>query len=158
MAGPVVSAGAAYRVRIDTVATRESVRFVSDLVQLYLTEALSLPAKEPGTSRIRLAIIEAVTNVVRHAYRDRQPGPMSLTLEREGEWLVAVLSDSAECFDPLAGEDRLRRELPRPEELRTGGYGLGIIGQVMDEVHHRYDDQVGNELTLKVRFAKNGHS
>jgi serine/threonine-protein kinase RsbW len=145
-------------VRIDTVATRQCVRLVSNLVQLYLIEALALPADGPETTRIRLAIMEAVTNVVRHAYQGRQPGPMALTLEREGDRLVAVLTDAAECFDPLGGEDGLPREVPRTDELRTGGYGLGIIGSVMDEVHHRYDDQVGNELTLKVRFARNGAS
>jgi serine/threonine-protein kinase RsbW len=158
MAGPVSTTSVSPRVRIDTLATRQSVSLVSNLVQLYLTDALELPAGEPATTRIRLAIMEAVTNVVRHAYRDRQPGRMTLTLEREGDRLVAVLTDSAECFDPLGGEDRLQRQMPRPEDLRTGGYGLGIIGSVMDEVHHRYDDQVGNELTLKVRFARNGGS
>jgi serine/threonine-protein kinase RsbW len=141
------------RVTVEARATRDSLRLLSGVVQVYLREIAGLPEEDPRAVRIRLAIVEATTNVIRHGYSGRDPGPVSLSLERTGDRLQCVLSDHADRFDPFEREPSGQVSLPHPETLATGGYGRGIIGAVMDTVRHRYDPATGNELTMTVRLA-----
>jgi serine/threonine-protein kinase RsbW len=145
--------GTAPRVTVEARATRDSLRILSGVVQVYLREVVGLRDEDPQAVRIRLAIVEATTNVIRHGYAHREPGPVSLSLERNGERLTCVLRDEAERFDPFERQPPAAVALPKPESLATGGYGRGIIGSVMDQVRHRYDPASGNELTMTVRLS-----
>jgi serine/threonine-protein kinase RsbW len=152
MAEAAARTGTAPRVTIETRATRESLRLLSGIVQVYLREVAGLPDDDARAVRIRLAIVEATTNVIRHGYAGREPGPVALSLECDGARLTCILTDRADRFDPFAREPSGGASLPRPESLATGGYGRGIIGAVMDTVRHRYDPAAGNELTMTVRL------
>jgi len=145
--------GTAPRVTVEARATSDSLRVLSGVVQVYLREVAGLPEEDPRAVRIRLAIVEAMTNVIRHAYAQREPGPVGLALECSGDHLTCVLTDHADRFDPFERQSAADVRLPRPETLATGGYGRGIIGAVMDQVRHRYDPATGNELTMTVRLG-----
>ena len=54
-------------------------------------EALQLP--DPVIEDMRLAVTEACTNVVRHAYADGDPGPVEILIRPEGATLLVVVSD-----------------------------------------------------------------
>ncbi len=140
--------GAVSRLRVTVEAGPSAPRFLSDLVQAWLTHALGLDADGSDTVRVRLALVEGMTNVVRHAYDGRVPGPLTLTVWTEGEDLVARIEDEGREFEPRAGYCGL----PRPEELRETGYGLGIMREVMDEVTFQRDDDRVNRLNLRKRL------
>ena len=133
------------RARVDAVPA--SPRFLGDLARVWLTHALGLAAEGPETVRVRLALVEALTNVVRHAYAGRPPGPMEMTLAMDGEEIVAVIEDEGTRFEP-----REDASLPAPSDLRESGYGLGIIREVMDDVEYDHDPERGNRLTLRKRL------
>ncbi|HVJ61640.1 MAG TPA: SpoIIE family protein phosphatase [Tahibacter sp.] len=76
--------------------------------------------------RLVLAVDEACCNIIRHAYRERV-GAITLSLRRDGDVLEFELRDDAPSVDPGC---------VRPRELgvcRSGGLGVAIIDQVMDE-------------------------
>jgi serine/threonine-protein kinase RsbW/stage II sporulation protein AB (anti-sigma F factor) len=81
---------------------------------------------DPPLNDIGLAVSEATTNVVNHAYVDRDPGPMGVR--------IAIGSDEIE----LTIVDEGSGMVPRPD---TPGLGLGmpLIATVTDrfEVQHR---------------------
>src|SRR5690348_18252765 len=75
---------------------------------------------------LKLALTEAVSNSVRHAYADGG-GFVSIAYELSGEALAVEVVDDGKGFDP---------ERPPPlegEELTEGGLGIAIIRTIADE-------------------------
>ena len=66
---------------------------------------------------VGLAITEAVTNVIRHAYPPEHPGPVEVTVDARRERLLLIVEDHG------VGRDGFR---PR-SDLRHGGMGLRLI-------------------------------
>ena len=96
----------------------------------------------PPLEDMALAISEALTNIVLHAYRDAEPGTFSMTVDvKPAEQRVQVL-----IRDSGAGV------APRPDS--TGlGLGLPLIAQVTESFElHDGPDGVGTEvrMTFKV--------
>jgi serine/threonine-protein kinase RsbW len=100
---------------------------------------------------IRLAGEEACTNVINHAYRGLEPGPISLQLHCEPGEVHLVVEDRAPLFPP---EDAPLPDLSSDwENRREGGLGWHLIRQVMDEVRHEPLAGGGNRLELVKRLA-----
>lgn len=76
--------------------------------------------------RLVLAVDEACTNIIRHAYFNCEPGHISLRLTRDGDMLGFELRDEAPPVDPA-------RVRPRDlSECRAGGLGVNFIDELMD--------------------------
>lgn len=90
---------------------------------------LSLSTKEQ--SALWLAVEEAATNVIRHAYLYSQ-GPLRLTVRTAGDYVEFSLHDQGRRLEINEGE---RLDLSRLVETgRKGGLGLYLIEKIMDEV------------------------
>jgi serine/threonine-protein kinase RsbW len=93
---------------------------------------------------IELAVHEACTNIVEHAYAGL-PGRIEiiLSLIREPKRLVVELHDSGRSFK--------LPEITRPDihEPQINGYGLFLIYQLMDEI--RYQPQTGDNRWYLVK-------
>jgi serine/threonine-protein kinase RsbW len=77
---------------------------------------------------LKLALTEAASNSVRHAYAgDDQAGVVEISYELRQDRLVIEVSDEGEGFDPAEAEGA-------PEELSEGGLGIAIIRAIADEV------------------------
>jgi serine/threonine-protein kinase RsbW len=115
------------------------------LARLALTgiaDILTLP--EALVADLKLALTEAVSNSVRHAYAD-ETGFVSISYELTGAALVVEVVDDGRGFDP---------ESPPPlegEELTEGGLGIAIIRSIADEFElHSRPGTRGSRL----RFVK----
>jgi serine/threonine-protein kinase RsbW len=75
---------------------------------------------------LKLALTEACSNSVRHAYRDGREGVVEILYQLQPDRLVIEVSDDGPGFDYVEadGEDR---------ELTEGGLGLAIIRSLSDE-------------------------
>jgi serine/threonine-protein kinase RsbW len=105
-------------------------------------------AREAGVAEddvfaLELAMTEAISNVIRHAYGGDSGREVELELIVDAERLELVVTDGGEPFD--AGDAR-RRDLEDPGE---GGYGLHLIEELMDEV--RREPFAGGTRTHLVR-------
>lgn len=110
-------------------ATIENVRRISEFVRdmgqrLRLTEDMLFD--------IDLAVEEASTNIVRHAYRPGQAGDILLRMEAIDDFVRVTLIDWGLPFDA----DNVRPfDAGAPIETRArGGTGLHLIHSLMDEV------------------------
>jgi serine/threonine-protein kinase RsbW len=94
---------------------------------------------------LKLALTEAASNSVRHAYgSDNDAGVVEISYELRADRLVIEVTDDGEGFDPAAAEGP-------PEELSEGGLGIAIIRAIADEVEiGRQPDGRGSRL----RFEK----
>lgn len=103
---------------------------------------------EGGDSRaIVSALDEAVSNVIRHAYRGETTRPIRIACRFDGRCFEIEISDLGEKFDPLA------QPLPPPDELRAGGRGLFLIRSSTDACEYERDGK-WNRLRLRKVFAR----
>lgn len=114
-----------------------------------LRQALDRIGTEPQLrDRLVLAVDEACTNIIRHAYGPDRSGDIGLRVLRAGTLLSFELTDGAPCVDAA----RIRA---RPlGECRCGGFGLALIDEVMDD--WRIEAAAageGNRLILRKRIA-----
>ena len=102
------------------------------------------PLSEETLGDLKLALTEACSNSVRHAYGDEDVGKVEIVYELHPDRLVVEVADEGEGFDPdeAAG---------RPDGLSEGGLGIAIIRAIADDVEigKRADGQ-GSRL----RFVK----
>lgn len=91
-----------------------------------------------------LALGEALANIVRHGYRGVPGHPIDVTILASPEWLEFILEDEAPVFSGT-GEC----QLPDPTELAEGGYGIGLMQTLMDEITREPRGASGNRLRLR---------
>ena len=124
-------------IRLTLPARPENVAVVRHVLGA-LSDALALP---PALAEdIRLAVSEACTNVVRHAYSDGE-GAIDVTVRSEGDALEVIVSDSG------------RGVAPSPD---TSGPGLGLplIAALTDSVRIERSATAGSRLTMSFRRAR----
>jgi anti-sigma regulatory factor (Ser/Thr protein kinase) len=103
---------------------------------------------------VQLAVDEAATNIIEHAYKGRKPEDFEITCEELPEGFQVVLRDRGKSFDPDS--------IPEPllnvplEELRSRGLGVFLIRKMMDEVDYEFDPQEGNTLRMVKKKKKSG--
>lgn len=100
-----------------------------------------------------LAIDEACSNAMRHAYEGRWDCHATLTLTPTEEYLEFELSDEG---TPCRPEKVVRRELerPDPEKVTPGGLGVQLIYQVFDEVTFEPGSPIGNRVIMRLKRPK----
>ena len=107
--------------------------------------AWGVDADDERLCQLELAVHEAATNIIRHAYQGQPGKPIHLLVETDGETARVTLSHYGRDFDPDA--------VPAPdfEGNRFGGFGLYLIGQLVDEVTYTRDDEGRHGIRLFTR-------
>jgi serine/threonine-protein kinase RsbW len=91
---------------------------------------------EEAVYGVELAVDEACSNIIEHAYRGEDLGEIECTCETTHRGLKIVITDNGHPFTPS--------QVPKPdlssplEERRRGGLGLFFIDQMMDEAHYEF--------------------
>jgi anti-sigma regulatory factor (Ser/Thr protein kinase) len=101
--------------------------------------------------RSELVIEEAVSNVVRHGYRDEARHEIEVTLRLESDRLEIEISDDGVAFDPTA-----HPEPAVPDDLEKswpGGRGIYLVRQMADRVEYA---RVGGKNRLTVVLGLTG--
>src|ERR1700733_1391047 len=77
-------------VKLTLPARPENVSVIRHVLGAF-AEALHLP--DELVEDLRLAVTEACTNVVRHAYQPGLPGPVEISIRPEEDYVTVVVSD-----------------------------------------------------------------
>ncbi|MDX2307821.1 MAG: ATP-binding protein [Hyphomicrobium sp.] len=107
---------------------------------------------EAKAAALGVAVDEAVTNVVRHAYDGDPARSLTLSLSAGRDAVQVDILDNGHPFDPLAGEAALPEG--GAEERDVGGLGLLLMRELVDEARYIRDGD-RNKLMLR---AFVGHS
>ena len=103
--------------------------------------------------RCQLAVDEACTNIIEHAYEGEGHGDIDICCEPEAGELIIVIEDQGKRFDPdSVPTPQLSTRL---EDMQVGGLGLYFMRQVMDAVEFSYDNG-SNKLVLVKRRESDG--
>lgn len=110
-------------------------------------EAAGLDAR--SVEGVELAVDEACSNIIEHAYGGEGRGDIEVTYRIDGDGLTVLLRDYGQPFDT----DRVPEpDLQAPLEDRdAGGLGLHFIRQLMDQVRFEFTAGSGNVLTMVKR-------
>lgn len=103
-------------------------------------------------SLLELAVVEAATNVVRHAYGGRG-GRVDVELVREGNEIALSVVDSGSSFDPTRVPPPREPDPADPSTWPEGGMGLPIIRAACDELRYRSE---GGRNRLSLHLTVDG--
>jgi serine/threonine-protein kinase RsbW len=104
------------------------------------------PIADDAMADLKLALTEAVSNSVRHAYGPNGDGHVDVTYELRPDGLGIEVVDDGAGFDP--------DEAPSFDggELSEGGLGIAIIRSIADEFEI---ESSPSERGSRLRFVKN---
>jgi len=105
-------------VKLTLPARPENVSVIRHVLGAF-AEALRLP--DELVEDLRLAVTEACTNVVRHAYPPERPGPVEISIKPLDENVSVVVSDHG-------------RGIGTSSDTTGPGLGLPLIAAIADEV------------------------
>lgn len=125
MAATSITNGTAATVRLTIPARAEYIT----LCRLALTGIARVrDLSDEVLADLKLALTEAASNSVRHAYSgEDDAGVVEISYELRPDRLVIEVTDAGAGFDPAEA-------VGPPEELSEGGLGIAIIRAVADEV------------------------
>ena len=116
---------------------------LSQIREYAIDTATALGVTSEAFLDLRLAIDEAITNILTHGYGG--PGEIELDLSVANSDLVVRLRDKAPTFDPALAPSV---DLTTPDQRDSpGGFGVFLMRSAMDEIVHRKIEN-GNELTM----------
>lgn len=101
---------------------------------------------------VQMAVDEACTNVIQHAYHGRKDGTIEITCEQRGKEFIVVIQDFGEPFDPnKVSKPRTRDPLSR---RNIGGLGIFFMHKLMDRVSFDFSSGNGNRLTMVKKIKR----
>ena len=128
---------------LEVKAKLENLAVIDD----FITESMKqLGMKKDETLQVRLAVNEACTNIIQHAYSGESEEPIIVLCSMSGNDLVIEIRDWGKPFDPDA--------VPQPDieselfERKEGGVGIFLMRQMMNDVRYVFRAGRYNELRM----------
>jgi serine/threonine-protein kinase RsbW len=119
-------------VRLTLPARPENVAVVRHVLGAF-AEALHLPVDV--IEDMRLAVTEACTNVVRHAYDGVEPGPLEIVIRPVGEALDVIVTDHGRGIGPSP-------------DTAGPGLGLPLIAALTHSLEILHAPRAGSRLAM----------
>jgi serine/threonine-protein kinase RsbW len=126
---------------------------LADISKLVVEAAREAGLSDSQVYAVDLAVDEACTNIIEHAYGGEGLGEIRCSCETDERGLTVTIQDHGHPFNPS--------RVPPPnhnaklKDVKPGGAGLYLIYKMMDEVYFKFNHVEGNVLKL-VKFKKTG--
>ena len=131
----------------DTFALPSRLSSIEDARRWASDHARSADVDDEAIAEVEVAITEALSNVICHSYEERPGESVLLSLDIDDSKLKLDIRDRGRPFEPE------RYHPPDLDEPATGGYGVFLIEELMDEVNRRPLDD-GGTLVQLVRYRR----
>ncbi|OGH56496.1 MAG: hypothetical protein A3G34_11490 [Candidatus Lindowbacteria bacterium RIFCSPLOWO2_12_FULL_62_27] len=134
-----------------------SIQLVADFKSLLkirravMAQATIIGARRSIIYRIILAVEEACSNIIRHAYRKHEPKTICVDIEATPQKMNIVIRDVGKAFDfqkypaRAVAQNAIRRR-------SKGGYGIHLIKSLVDNYEYIRSDNGENHLRLVKRL------
>lgn len=119
-------------VRLTLPARPENVAVIRHVLGAF-AEALYLPPEL--VEDMRIAVTEACTNVVRHAYHDGEPGPIDVVVRPHEDRLELIVADQGHGIGPSP-------------DAAGPGLGLPLIAALADSLDVEHGRSRGSRLSM----------
>ena len=128
-----------------TVLGRSDFSSIPMITQFVAASAEAALLDEDAIAHCQLAVDEACTNVIEHAYEHDPEMTFEVICTIEPGTLTIKVMDKGKEFDPTAAPPPQFSE--NLDDIRPGGVGIHLIKKLMDDVRYEYTDN-HNSLTL----------
>ena len=132
--------------RTQTITIQSRTERLIRVREFVSTAARKFGFGDEDVSKIALAVDEACTNIIKHAYESDPRKNISVTIKgRNGTFEVAIRDSGAE-FDPAG--------VPSPDmqeyltHYRRGGLGMYLMKSLMDKIEYNIKPGRPNEVRL----------
>lgn len=133
-----------------SIRFRSSPKLLCDMRAMIRSYLVNQFVAEDKVQELVLAVDEACTNSIRHAYQGATDKFLELSLDSRDGWIELVLRDNG----IPAPYDRVRRKSEEDiiaEALTPGGLGMHLIYNVFDDVQFTPGDNEGNTIVMRLR-------
>ena len=121
---------------------------ISDFVA---EEATQLGLSQDKVFEVQMAVDEACTNSMEHAYNGDSTGEVTVCCYAQDDDLVIRITDAGIPFDPgIVPEPDLSLPL---EERSVGGLGLYLMRKLMDSVEFTMLHDKGNQVVMRKHLS-----
>ncbi len=117
------------------------------VIDEFITDSLrQLGVQDKVILQVQLALDEACTNIIQHAYSGVEGGIIIINCIMSGNDLVIEIKDWGKIFDPTS--------VPQPDtksglfERKEGGMGIFLMKRMMDDVKYILHPGSYNELRM----------
>ncbi len=108
--------------------------------------AIQAGLDDKASYAVQMAVDEACSNIIEHAYSGEGKGKIQLNCQIQAEGLQVTILDQGTPFDPEQVPE-LDTKAPLAERSRRG-MGKFFIHKLMDRVEYKFNTDKGNQLIL----------
>src|SRR5262249_38278539 len=138
------------RTQFETTSTLAQLPLIRTFVRSFCQELPIYVLDEESLDQLELAVTEAASNIIRHAYRDRTDGRLQVVVEAFLDRIVVQFFHQGAAFDPTTIKP------PSFDGSREGGFGVYIIAHSVDEVSYVHDGEKGHCVRLVKKHKVRG--
>lgn len=133
---------------IQSLTVEASTEHLAEVRNFVAAHAKQIGLDQKDVSEIRLAVDEAYTNIIKHAYNNNTSMKVNIEIGSDGDQLWISLMDEGESFDPSTYHEP--DLMQRIKEKKRGGMGVYLIRKLMDHVQYNRKGK-----TNEIRMVKN---
>lgn len=128
-----------------SISVQASTEHLAEVRNFVAKHASDFGFKKQDVADIRLAVDEAYTNIIKHAYKNDKHKSVDIELGYNSSEFWISLLDTGDAFDPNNySKPDVRQKI---KEKKRGGVGVYLIKKLMDSVEYNTDGSV-NEIRM----------
>lgn len=138
--------------RIHKLTVPSSTRFLEDVREFVARHATDAEFGPDSVEQLKMAVDEACTNVIEHAYKGDSERPIDVSVIVQPDRLTVRIQDVGDSFDPAVYRQPDLVQFAR--NRKAGGFGVHIMRQLMDRVE--YKSRGGKNECCMIKYRQDG--
>lgn len=134
--------------QIHTLSVEASTEHLSKVREFVAAHAQNSGLKAKQIDEIKLAVDEAYTNIIKHAYKNSPQKKVNIEIGSDSNKLWISLIDEGKSFDPATYSEP--DIMQRIKQKKRGGMGVYLIKKLMDQVQYSRKGRIN-----EIRMVKN---
>jgi serine/threonine-protein kinase RsbW len=135
----------AEEVKIEMNSQTENIAFLTELVEEFAKNYVP----EEKAYDMAVAVDEAVTNIITHAYSHNPQGKIFVSIGKADGEVYICIEDFSNRFVPPIFVEKKKFTFDKLEE---GGLGLYLMQEFMDELRFLYDNQEHKNILVMKKY------
>lgn len=129
-----------------------STRYLSEVRQFVEGHAREACLQDDAVEQFKIAVDEACTNIIKHAYRGDDKKRIDLAVIVDEDRFTVRIRDEGHAFQPQRYSEP--DIFKYAETRRAGGFGVHIMRRLMDKVEYRTQGNVNEVRLTKFRNGR----
>lgn len=140
-------AGSTYKLTVPS-----STRHLEEVRRFVERHARAAQLSREAIEQLKIAVDEACTNVIKHAYRGEAVHEIDIAVLVKPDRFTVRIRDQGRAFQPACYEEP--NIFKAVQRRRAGGFGVHIMRRLMDQVEYRTYGET-NEVSL-TKYRRDG--